>query len=233
MSSTNDRAPDPRPARTRAAIFTAARDLTASDGEVTVNALAKRAGVSRAAFYSHFSGLDDLMGAMLQQMFDTAWVRGVEYGAEGRGIHHAVRFGFGMLVAYIERHHAFLRGALDWKFSHRTYMDLVNTMAAIHSDGMRHFREDLLARVDVESAGRSIAGGALALGVQWLLETEEQAKQGQALDATALLETILQNAPAWYTGLDPEETVGAGELLEICRRAEPAAAPGASGASGA
>ena len=70
MPSTSDRAQDPRPARTRAAIFAAARDLTSADGEVTVNALAKRAGVSRAAFYSHFSGLDDLMGAMLQQMLD-------------------------------------------------------------------------------------------------------------------------------------------------------------------
>ena len=60
-NSSGERAPDPRPARTRAAIFTAARELSADDGEVTVNALAKRAGVSRAAFYSHFSGLDDLL----------------------------------------------------------------------------------------------------------------------------------------------------------------------------
>ena len=51
MTSSSERAPDPRPARTRAAIFTAARELSAADGEVTVNALAKRAGVSRAAFY--------------------------------------------------------------------------------------------------------------------------------------------------------------------------------------
>src|SRR5699024_5196781 len=125
---TSDRAPDPRPARTRAAIFSAARDLTSMDGEVTVNALAKRAGVSRAAFYSHFSGLDELMGAMFQQMFDAAWARGRAFAAEKQNQQDAVQFGFGMFVAYVERHHAFLRGALDWKFSHRTYMILVDKM---------------------------------------------------------------------------------------------------------
>ncbi|WP_341854417.1 helix-turn-helix domain-containing protein [Brachybacterium sp. GPGPB12] len=90
-NSSGERAPDPRPARTRAAIFTAARELSADDGEVTVNALAKRAGVSRAAFYSHFTGLDDLLGAMLQEMFDAAWERGRTNGAAGHTIEQDVR----------------------------------------------------------------------------------------------------------------------------------------------
>ena len=217
MPSTSDRAQDPRPARTRAAIFAAARDLTSADGEVTVNALAKRAGVSRAAFYSHFSGLDDLMGAMLQQMFDAAWERGCLFAAQGYSLHEAVRFGFGMFAAYVERHHTFLRGALDWKFSHRTYMILVDTMTRLHGEALARLGDQVPARLQGESAGRSIAGSALALAAQWLVETEQQSLEGQELDATELLEKILLFAPGWYTGLGPEDPIPASEVLAMCR----------------
>ena len=226
MPTTHDRAPDPRPARTKAAIFAAARDLTASDGEVTVNALAKRAGVSRAAFYSHFSGLDSLMGEMLQGMFDTAWVRGAEYAAKGASTRGAVKFGFGMLVAYVERHHAFLRGALDWKFSHRTFKIMIDMMTTMHTQAMGYLKDDVPAWVRPEAVSRLIAGGVVSLCVDWLLMTEDQARDGLELDATELLTTILQHVPSWYTGLDPEGELEAAELLEICRNAEPAAPPG-------
>mgnify|MGYP001034323998 CR=1 FL=1 len=221
MPSTSDRAPDPRPARTKAAIFAAARDLTSTDGDVTVNALAKRAGVSRAAFYSHFSGLDDLMGAMLQQMFDAAWERGGMFAAQGRSVHEAVQFGFAMFVAYVERHHTFLRGALDWKFSHRTFMILIDTMTRLHGEALALLGDEVPASLQGASAGRSIAGSALALAAQWLVDTEQRAQEGEALDATELLETVLRFAPGWYTGLAPEDPVAAAELLDLCRSYAP------------
>ncbi|WP_299304253.1 TetR/AcrR family transcriptional regulator [uncultured Brachybacterium sp.] len=223
MPSTSDRAPDPRPARTRAAIFSAARDLTSMDGEVTVNALAKRAGVSRAAFYSHFSGLDELMGAMFQQMFDAAWARGRAFAVEKQNQQDAVQFGFGMFVAYVERHHAFLRGALDWKFSHRTYMILVDKMTMLHGEAFGYLGDQVPERLRTESTGRSIAGSELALAAQWLVETEQQAAEGAPLDATSLLEKILTFAPSWYTGIGPEDPIAAGELLALCRAAGEAA----------
>src|SRR5699024_3438834 len=132
MPTTSARPQHPRPARPGAAISAAARELAVADGGVTVNALAKRAGVSRAAFYSRSSGLDDLMGAMLSQMLDTAWARGTESKDRGEPVHQRVRFGYGMLAVHLERHHPFLRRALDWKFSHRTYMILVDTMVERH-----------------------------------------------------------------------------------------------------
>ncbi|ASK66061.1 TetR family transcriptional regulator [Brachybacterium avium] len=218
MPSTNERAPDPRPARTRAAIFAAARDLTAADGEVTVNALAQRAGVSRAAFYSHFSGLDDLMAAMLSHMFDSSRERGIAYARQGRSLHDAVRFGFGMLTAYVELHHTFLRGALDWKFSHRTYTILVDTMVGLYGEALRLLGDEVPAHLRTEDACRSIVGGCLTLVVHWLLATEQQAQDGVALDATALLDSILTTAPSWYTGLEPGGPTGAAELMGICRQ---------------
>lgn len=218
MPSTNERAQDPRPARTRAAIFAAARDLTVADGEVTVNALAKRAGISRAAFYSHFSGLDDLMGAMLAQMFDAAHERGVAYTRRMRSIHDGIRFGFGMTAAYVEQHHHFLRGALDWKFSHRTYMIIVETMTELHAEAMHHLGDTVPEHLRTENARRAIVGASLTLCVHWLMETAEATEQGESFDATGLLDSILTIAPTWYTGLEPGGPSGASELLEICRQ---------------
>lgn len=218
MPSTSERAQDPRPARTRAAIFAAARDLTVADGEVTVNALAKRAGVSRAAFYSHFSGLDDLMGAMLSQMLDAAWARGTEFKDQGESVAQRVRFGYGMLAVHLERHHRFLRGALDWKFSHRTYLILVDTMVELHCVALDRMGEEVPAPLRGQaSTGRAIAGAALALADQWLVDTELRAADGEELDATGLLETLLRNAPPWYTGLAPQDPVPAAELMAACR----------------
>ena len=217
MTSTSERAPDPRPARTRAAIFTAARELSAADGEVTVNALAKRAGVSRAAFYSHFTGLDALMAAMLQDMFDAAWARGRAAHADGATIETHVRHGFSMLVAYVERHHAFLRGALDWKSSHRTYMLLTGMLAELHVEALRRIPEGVPSRPGREALARSISGAELAHVEQWLIDTEQAAKDGEQLDATELLETVLVSAPSWYTGIGPEDPTGAAELLAAAR----------------
>lgn len=220
MPSTSERAQDPRPARTRAAIFAAARDLTAADGEVTVNALAQRAGVSRAAFYSHFSGLDALMAAMLSQMFDSSRERGLAYAQDGRTIHDAVRFGFGMLAAYVELHHTFLRGALDWKFSHRTYTILVDTMTELHGQAMQRLGDEVPVHLRTEDACRTIVGGCLTLVVHWLVASEQRAQDGDPPDATDLLDSILTTAPAWYTGVEPGAPTGAAELMEICRQAK-------------
>lgn len=223
MPSTSDRAPDPRPARTKAAIFAAARDLTTLDGDVTVNALAKRAGVSRAAFYSHFSGLDDLLGAMLQEMYEGTWNRAPEYRRRGMTFQEGVFSGFGLLVANVERHHAFLRGALDWKFSHRTYMILVDAMASAHQVALGYLGEDVPPALRNEGTCRFIAGGVLALLVQWLTETEQQSRDGERPDATELLERVLRNTPSWYTGRGADDPIAAREIMAESRAALDAA----------
>jgi AcrR family transcriptional regulator len=221
MSSTSDRAPDPRPARTRAAIFAAARELTAADGEVTVNALAKRAGVSRAAFYSHFNGLDDLMGAMFGRMYEIQHARSVEFAANGRSTQEMVQTGAATLVAYTVRHHAFLRGGLDWKFSHRTYMILVKTLSDLHALTLRRLGDEVPSFLPVERTARFFAGGTLAILTQWLVETEEAARAGEELDRAELTESVLRILPSWYTGLDPHEPIPDWLLAEDLLGPEP------------
>ncbi len=223
MSSTSDRAPDPRPARTRAAIFAAARELTAADGEVTVNALAKRAGVSRAAFYSHFSGLDDLMGAMFARMYEIQYARAVDFATNGRSTQEMVQTGAATLALYTVRHHAFLRGGLEWKFSHRTYMILVKTLSDLHVMSLRRLGDEVPASLPLERTARFFAGGTLAILTQWLVETEEAARAGEELDHVELIEAVLRTLPSWYTGLDPEQPIPEWLLAEDLLDPEPEA----------
>lgn len=59
------RAVDPRPARTRQRIFEALDALAHEDDDISVFRLAKRAQVSRAAFYSHFTDIEDVAAHLL------------------------------------------------------------------------------------------------------------------------------------------------------------------------
>lgn len=171
MPSTHGRAPDPRPARTRAAIFAAARDLSATDGEITVNALARRAGVSRAAFYSHFSGLDDLVAAMFGSMLELQYTRAEQLIADGGDMHRIVQSAAATMVAYVDRHHAFLRGALEWKFSHSTYLILVKTLSDLHVIALERLGDEVPPSLPIAEAARFYAGGTLDVLIQWLVET--------------------------------------------------------------
>ncbi|WEK61252.1 MAG: TetR family transcriptional regulator [Candidatus Microbacterium colombiense] len=60
---------DPRATATRARLFDAVRDLADDGSEVTVRSVAERAEVSRATFYTHFSGVDDLALHLQEQAF--------------------------------------------------------------------------------------------------------------------------------------------------------------------
>ncbi|MGP2481205.1 TetR/AcrR family transcriptional regulator, partial [Listeria monocytogenes] len=51
---------DPRVEATRAKLFDAVRELSAAGEDISVSSVAKAAGVGRATFYTHFSGIDDL-----------------------------------------------------------------------------------------------------------------------------------------------------------------------------
>lgn len=68
--SRNQRAPDRRPARTRAALLAAFRDLMFAQryDRIDVAAVCARANVGRSTFYAHFSGRDALLTASMQPL---------------------------------------------------------------------------------------------------------------------------------------------------------------------
>lgn len=60
---------DPRVASTRARLAEAVRSLSDRGVEVSVRSLTAAAGVSRATFYTHFSGIDDLALHLQEEAF--------------------------------------------------------------------------------------------------------------------------------------------------------------------
>lgn len=202
-----ERAPDPRPARTRAAIYTAARELSAADGEVTVNALTKRAGVSRAAFYSHFGGLDDLIGAMVHDLLDDIRERSAAMFAENHDVHEIVQYAATATAAYVVEHHAFLRGAIDWKFTQRPYMGLVRIYAELFEYAFTVMGDAVPTHLPRRELARFLAGGYIYVVAAWLLDTEEQALSGELPDPRELVVILLRVLPPWFTGVGPEDEI--------------------------
>ena len=61
---------DPRAQRTRSAILAATTRLFSSgDDDFSVQQVATEAGVSRASFYTHFSGIDEVLRIVLSESF--------------------------------------------------------------------------------------------------------------------------------------------------------------------
>jgi len=180
---------DPRVARTRAALFTAATSL-ASEGEpVTVSSVARAAGVSRASFYSHFEGLDDLSAGLMHEAF-----RRIAdlYSADADEPLEAMRHSQERLVRYFADNRALFAGAAAVPVSREGYLLGVRTMAAvIESALVDHPRrpDELL----IDATARYIAGAAYGLIDAWLTGELE-------LTSTQLVEHLVALLPPWFSG---------------------------------
>lgn len=210
MSTPVTRAPDPRPARTKAALFAAARNLSVSGDEVTVSDLARHSGVSCSAFYTHYGSLDELLGEMLDQMFEAQEARAAALAVAGRSGHEIVQATAAGMAAYAVHHHAFIRGALGWKVRHGAYVSVVATCARLYEDVLRGMGNDLPPRVDIARTAQFLAGGTVQVLIDSLVETAPDARDGIALDSGTVLETLLRVLPSWFTGLPPADPIPAG-----------------------
>ncbi len=63
------RAPDPRPARTRAAIIAAIEHLGQQGKELSVSLIVAEAGLSRSSFYSQFNDIGDVAVQLIQEHY--------------------------------------------------------------------------------------------------------------------------------------------------------------------
>lgn len=64
------RAPDPRPARTRAAIIAAIERLSEDGKELSVSLIVAEAGLSRSSFYSQFNDIGDVAVQLIQEHYE-------------------------------------------------------------------------------------------------------------------------------------------------------------------
>jgi len=195
QSSPPDRATDPRPARTRAAIIAAVETLVADpETEVSVNAVARAAGVSRSSFYAQFADLDDLAVAMLVDTFRDIGLDDLE----GRKIPDAdlrtlARASNRRLVAHIGQRSAFYRASLEWRLSGRVHESVVSAYAQQVLATMAALGDRVPPHVVHEDAARFIAGGAIAMLTGWL---RADAPGGQG----AMAERLVAAMPEWLVG---------------------------------
>jgi AcrR family transcriptional regulator len=187
------RAADPRPARTRAAIYAAVADLTdRSAGDVSVNAVIRASGVSRSAFYSHFQNLDDLLVSMLSEAFrDIAAKRAASLRADPRS---AAREAQERLVTFVSDRRAFLRASLDWRVSSRAHETVVQAYAeGVYAD-IEARGAAAPQRADVHDLATFIAGGAVTLLTQWIREDDDETPRDVIVDR------LMSVMPEWLIG---------------------------------
>jgi AcrR family transcriptional regulator len=192
-----ERATDPRPARTRAAIVGAVSEVIADPaarGEISVNAIARAAGVSRSAFYAQFSDLDELAVALLVDAFRDIGLDDVdarrEPGADARTL---AQESSRRLVAHIDERRAFYRASLDWRLSGRVHESVVDAYAQQVLATMAVLDAGVPPDVVPEDAARFIAGGAIAVLTAWL---RDEAPGGR----DAMADRLVAVMPDWLVG---------------------------------
>lgn len=197
------RAPDPRPARTRAAIYRAAAELSETTGsDISVNDIVKKAGVSRASFYAHFSNLEDVAGglvdAQLQELHEHARQQMTEGAAT---VEERIRSSVRGTTAFIGSHRAFLRGVLAWRISHHSYAVITRRMAEKWMIALGRLEEEgnLPAGIDKDVYARFLAGGTLDLYVAWLLD-DSITNPDSPEQTEALAQRVLTVLPDWLVG---------------------------------
>jgi AcrR family transcriptional regulator len=190
------RAADPRPARTRAAIHAAVERLTATAGaEVTVNAIAQEAGVSRTSFYAQFEDLDALAVSMLVDAFrDIGHDDVVARRAAGADAHQAARSSAFRLVEHIAARRAFYRASLDWKLTARVREVVEAAFAEQVLVSLDVAPERVPAALDRRDAARFVAGGVLAVLTAWLRDDD-----ASATDPEAVADRLVSLLPDWLT----------------------------------
>jgi len=195
QSSPSDRATDPRPARTRAAILGAVEKLVAEpQAEITVNAVVRAAGVSRSSFYAQFADLDDLAVAMLVDAFRDIGLDDLEgRKAPDADLRTLARASNRRLVAHVGQRSAFYRASLEWRLSGRVHESVVAAYAQQVLATMAALGEGVPPHVVHEDAARFVAGGAIALLTGWL---RDDAPAGQ----DAMAERLVAVMPEWLVG---------------------------------
>jgi AcrR family transcriptional regulator len=193
QSGTRQKAVDPRPARTRAAIYAAVAELTREPGQdISVNAIIHASGVSRSGFYAHFTGLDDLVVAMLSDAYRD--IAATYSDASTTDPAQAARHSTEQLVAFISERHAFLRMSLDWPVGSRAHEVIIQAYADGVHDAIDARGDAAPAGVNIDDLAVFIAGGVVAVLTRWIREEDETVPQ------SAIVDRLLAVMPDWLVG---------------------------------
>lgn len=204
-ASRSKRAPDPRPARSRAAVFRAVEALSARRAEessFTVMAILRESGISRGTFYTHFPTLEDLAEQMLEQRF--ALIGGADRADRRAALASAARDPQAdlrrpaeasqlALARFVDDHRTFLRATLDWRLTSQVRESVIAAHAAQVRESLRVMGPTVPPHLDHEAFSLMIAGGTVALLTAWLREEDP-------ITPEAMARRLLATMPDWFVG---------------------------------
>jgi AcrR family transcriptional regulator len=185
------RAADPRPLRTRAAIFASVESLSAQPAaEITINAIVRGAGVSRTAFYAQFPDLEALAVAMLvDTLEDLGLAPATATGTPD------LRAAFHRLSTHIAGRRTFYRAALDWRLTSSVDEKIVDAYARQIREVIRSLGDAVPPQLRHDDAVLFIAGGMVTLVTRWLRDSDAEPYD----DPQVLTDRLLSVVPGWLT----------------------------------
>lgn len=214
------RSVDPRPARTRAAILAAVERLPGvAAHQVTVAAIARDAGVSRSAFYTQFSGLEELLSAALAEAAQQIGPEDPAPGAsKSLGSRRSmIRASLSRLVAHVNARATFYTAAIGWKMplgvhyaAQTAYAEQVRRLiSAVRESAPDDPR--LPPPAETDQAAVFVAGGLTAALTAWL-------GAGRPAPTENLVDQLLELLPGWLTSdettaVRPQMSLASGGLV--------------------
>ena len=192
---------DPRAAETRARLCAAFERVVARHGygAATVSRIAAEAGVSRSAFYDHFSSPLAVALAMVESLLETNAVATRQARATGLSSQETSRRALERLASHMAENSAVYRDLL-LQSAAPVAVTLLDKLAAESLPGVRATRPDLDAR-GASQAAHVIAGAVLS-GMTWWLREEDPSVP------SALAEELVDLLPEWYTRPSARQEAG-------------------------
>jgi AcrR family transcriptional regulator len=178
---------DPRVARTRDAIADAVHRLSDRDGDLTVSSIVRESGVSRASFYAHYSGLDELAAHLMRDAFQ---IIAADYEASVLAPADAMRASQTRLVDHFLDNLAFYRAVSELPVSKDGYLAAVRAMAAFIEPALAAHPE----AHNPPAVARYVAGAAYGLIDAWLTGDVDLGPEELVDHLTSLL-------PPWFSGV--------------------------------
>ncbi len=179
---------DPRVARTRTAIIDAVTELSASDDEISVAAIVRAAGISRASFYAHYSGLDELADVLRRDAFVA-----IADLYQRDETPDAMRVSQDRLVAHFAHNRVLYSAVGALPITKDGYLAGVRAMAAVIEDALRDHPQRP-EELEAEPTARYIAGAAFGLLDAWITDEIVLGEEELAAHLTRLL-------PSWFSGI--------------------------------
>ncbi len=180
------RAEDPRPARTRAAILAAIERIGAHSEDLTVAAIVSEARIARSSFYSQFRDIGDVAVQLISELYERIAQLDAELRSTDSG-RVATRAALGILLDELRSHPGLYRAVLSAGVSSDARREIRRIMAA---GAVPALSATAPSGLDLQTASTYIAGGVLEALTEWLLSDEPSPPE-------MLLDQLISLLPQW------------------------------------